>query len=287
MNSCLAPWFGAKRDLADTIVSEFGPHKAYWEPFCGSMAVLFAKPTCRMETVNDLHEDLINLACVVRCETLGRKLYEEARLIPCSDADMKWASNLMRQPFQEGDSKVQRALAYLVSSWQGRNGECGVAATARMRSLCVRWGNTGGSPSTRWYGTVRSIAAWRRRLSKVTVLNRDGFEMISKIADEPDVVIYCDPPYIVKKNKYLHDFNDADHSRLAELLKRFRRARCIVSYYDHPRLAELYPGWTVRRIEVAKKLSQWERGKAATKAVECLLINGPSLVGASVQRVLI
>ena len=58
----IAPWFGSKRSMAPIIVSELGPHSAYWEPFCGSMAVLMAKPPCIMETVNDLHADLINLA---------------------------------------------------------------------------------------------------------------------------------------------------------------------------------------------------------------------------------
>ena len=34
----LAPWFGGKRTLAPRIVAELGPHRAYWEPFCGSLA---------------------------------------------------------------------------------------------------------------------------------------------------------------------------------------------------------------------------------------------------------
>jgi len=58
----LVPWFGSKRRLAPEIVRELGPHAAYWEPFCGSLAVLLAKPPCPMETVNDLHADLVNLA---------------------------------------------------------------------------------------------------------------------------------------------------------------------------------------------------------------------------------
>ena len=62
--SALAPWFGGKRTLAPAIVEELGPHTAYWEPFCGSCAVLFAKPPLAFEQINDLHGDLINLAMV-------------------------------------------------------------------------------------------------------------------------------------------------------------------------------------------------------------------------------
>lgn len=32
----LAPWFGAKRNLAPVIVGLLGEHRIYWEPFCGS-----------------------------------------------------------------------------------------------------------------------------------------------------------------------------------------------------------------------------------------------------------
>jgi DNA adenine methylase len=35
----IAPWFGGKRTLAPRITAELGAHRAYWEPFCGSMAV--------------------------------------------------------------------------------------------------------------------------------------------------------------------------------------------------------------------------------------------------------
>ncbi len=73
----LAPWFGSKRKLAPSIVKLMGEHRVYWEPFCGSMAVLLAKPPCEMETVNDLHGDLINLAKVIQDKELGFQLYDK------------------------------------------------------------------------------------------------------------------------------------------------------------------------------------------------------------------
>lgn len=47
----LAPWFGGKRTLAPRVIAELGEHRDYWEPFCGSMAVLLAKPVATYETV--------------------------------------------------------------------------------------------------------------------------------------------------------------------------------------------------------------------------------------------
>jgi DNA adenine methylase len=82
---------------------------------------------------------------------------------------------------------------------------------------------------------------------------------------------------LVKGAKYVHDFEASDHERLAKLLGRFRRSRVVVSYYDHPSLADLYPGWTQRKIVVSKALSvQGQRGGTAKKATEVLLLNGPS-----------
>lgn len=118
---------------------------------------------------------------------------------------------------------------------------------------------------------------WRRRLRNVTILRRSAFDLLPRIDDAPGTAIYCDPPYLAKGAKYVHDFTAEDHARLAELLRRFTKARVVVSYYEHPRLAELYPDWRCERIEVTKALvSQGQRDKGgATKAVEVLLTNEP------------
>lgn len=277
--SAIAPWFGSKRIMAAEIVRQLGPHNAYWEPFCGSMAVLLSKPACRLETANELHGDLINLARVVRDDDLSIALYRRARLVLCSDEELRTADKEIRGRECPESPDVTRALAFLVTSWQGRNGECGLSHTGRAKSLCVRWTNNGGAPATRWHGAVRSIAAWHRRLCKVTILRRDGFEVLKKIADEADAAIYLDPPYLIKSDRYVHDFTDADHQRLADAVCRFRRARVVVSYYDHPRLAELYPGWTRLDCSRVKHLGNLSPLKPVGKRIapEVLLINGPAV----------
>ncbi|MCK4823303.1 DNA adenine methylase [bacterium] len=73
----IVPWFGSKRKIASQIVEIIGPHQVYWEPLCGAMAVLMLMPPCEMETVNDLHGDLINLARVIQDKELGFQLYDK------------------------------------------------------------------------------------------------------------------------------------------------------------------------------------------------------------------
>lgn len=72
----IAPWFGGKRTLAPKVVEQLGKHTQYFEPFCGSMAVLFAKEPSQKETVNDLHADLVNLANVLSRISSAEDLYD-------------------------------------------------------------------------------------------------------------------------------------------------------------------------------------------------------------------
>lgn len=274
--TALAPWFGGKRTLAARIIEELGPHRIYWEPFCGSMAVLMAKSACVMETVNDLHGDLINLARVIQDETLGPKLYRRLRrTLMCEQLHREAAERHRERGYMvDRPADLDAAYDYFLCAWLGRNGVAGTSSY--NQGFCVRYTAKGGHSATRWDSVVNSIPAWRRRLRNVTIMCRDGFELLPKIADDPGTAIYCDPPYLVKGAKYVHDFDSQDHERLADALSRFRRTRVVVSYYDHPRLDELYPGWTKRHLNVSKALvHHGRRGTSDVRAPEVLLVNGP------------
>lgn len=282
----LAPWFGGKRNLAPRIVAELGPHRCYWEPFCGAMPVLLAKPPCSMETVNDLHYDLTNLARVIRDPKAGAQLYRRLRRTWMSEDLFREADEFCRAAEAFGayssrvldDAKVERAYFYFLVSWLGRNGSSGMPMN-RKGTFCVRYTATGGHAARRFHSSVASIPAWRRRMRNVTVLNRDGFALLERIEDAPGTAIYVDPPYLVKGADYLHDFRPEDHRRLAGLLAGFRQSRVVVSYYDHPLLAELYPGWTQVKIPVSRALAHGgRRGANQSKAVEVLLLNGLSFL---------
>jgi len=278
----IAPWFGGKRTLARTIVGEFGPHRAYWEPFCGSMAVLFAKPASQQETVCDLHGPVTNLARMLANEESALDLYKRAAVTLSCEAlyyeSLEWLES------NPGATGIVAAYHFLVVSWQGRNGTAGTRRTTYAPSR--RYTPGGGSTAGRWRSAVESIPWWHDRLRNVLVLNADGFKVLPEIADEDGVVVYADPPYLASTRAdgggsvYQHDFRDEDHERLAEQLCRFRRSRVVVSYYESPRIRELYPGWTVRKCTMQKNLHvQNRRGIGNCEAPEILLLNGPSLAG--------
>lgn len=301
--TAIAPWFGGKRTLAPEIVRELGPHKAYFEPFCGSIAVLFAKPVSALETVNDLHGELINLAMVLASdhwyalyEAVDRVLLSQD-LVDAFVAEMAVPLDVPRDPKLVSAESVRRAAQYMAASWICRNG---VAGTERVNyQMAVRWTGNGGSPGMRWRSAVDSVPAWHDRLKGVVILRRDAFDLIPRIDDAPDTALYVDPPYVATTrggsagagggSRYLHEFKESDepllggvndHRRLAKLLHRFEKARVVVSYYDDPMIREIYAGWTVRSVARQKNLhAQNKRGTAKSEAPEILLMNGPSRAG--------
>ena len=314
--TAITPWFGGKRTLAPEIVTELGPHRAYFEPFCGSMAVLFAKLPCQLETVNDMHGGLICLARVLAdsiqsvrlYEMLSRTLFSEdllqesQRILLETGDNPPWindesASGENPQPTRADEAMCDYAYQYFLASWMARNGTAG---TERINyQPAVRWGPTGGSPTTRWQSAIESIPWWHYRLRNAVILRRDAFDIIPRFDDATTTAIYVDPPYYTDSRtgianascRYLYDFKEkksgrvlfetkpkqSPHERLASQLREFKHARILVSYYDCPEVRALYPGWTVVDKAMRKNMSQMGGyGDCEKSAPEILLINGPS-----------
>ncbi len=63
MSKLKAPfaWIGGKSKLAPEIVARFPEHKRYIEVFGGALNVFYAKEPSKVEVVNDINGDLVNL----------------------------------------------------------------------------------------------------------------------------------------------------------------------------------------------------------------------------------
>jgi len=283
-----APWFGSKRTMAPEIVRQLGPHQFYFEGCFGSLAVILAKEPSEHELVCDLHGAITNLAWCVQGD-LAPALYERLQRVCYSDeiydASKAWlAANedacAHGQNLGAAGPDADWAYHYFIASWMGRNG---VAGTARVNyQIATRWTQGGGSGPLRFRNATESIPAWHDRLRRVHILRRDLFDVLPKIEDALGVVIYVDPPYlpetVASNSRYACDFLEGQHEQLAAVLKTFKRARVVVSYYAAPRLATLYPGWTVLECSRHKHLHvQNKRGAKRHDAPEVLLINGPAI----------
>jgi DNA adenine methylase len=279
--TAIAPWFGSKRTLATTIVHQLGKHSYYFEACAGSMAVLLAKEPSEHEVVCDLHGALTNLAWVVQDDEKAPELYERLQRMLYDDElyqqSKEWLGEFERGLGTCAGPSVDWAYHYFVASWMGRNG---VSGTARVNyQIATRWTKGGGSGPGRFRAAVESIPAWHDRLRNVHILRRSMFDVLPKLQDDADLAIYADPPYLADtvagNSRYLCDFTEADHRRLAEQLQRFKLARVVVSYYAHPLLKKLYPGWEWLDCSRQKHLHvQNKRGTGRKEAPEVLLVNG-------------
>ncbi|MEM8876028.1 MAG: DNA adenine methylase [Planctomycetota bacterium] len=273
--SALLPWYGSKRTLAPLIVELLGEHRAYVEPFGGSMAVLLRKARVAAEVVNDLHGDLVNLARVMSDHGDRLRLFRRCRNVIMYDGVVDDAkADLTR--LRGTEDRVGWAAAYYAMSWLGLNGfsgtdkEEGNVNTARRYTLLG-----GGSPTTRWRSAVNAIRTNGERLAGVDIRSEDALDLLEKLGDVAGQVIYVDPPYFAKGAKYRHDFAPEDHQRLAARLCRFEHSRVVVSYYADDRLQQLYPGWWSVDASTTKALhSQGRRDSThAAVAPEVLLCN--------------
>ncbi len=275
--TALLPYFGGKRTMAPTIVRQMGPHAYYFEGCCGSMAVLFAKELSEHECVCDLHGAMTNLAFVVQDEQSAASLFDALQRVLYSDDVYERSKDWLDRFDEPAAQSIDWAYHYFIASWMGRNG---VAGTARVNyQIATRWTKGGGSGPLRFRNAVDSIPAWCERLRNVHILRRNLFDVLPKIEDAPGVAVYCDPPYlpgtVAGNSKYVHDFANGDHQRLATELRRFKRARVVVSYYEAPELADLYPGWVQMDCSRQKHLHvQNKRGTGRKSGPEVLLING-------------
>ncbi len=271
----LAPWFGAKREQVPGIIKALGPHRSYWEPFCGSMSVLFGKEPCRSETVNDLHAFVTNLAKVAQDEDMGVRLFDRlCRTLHCEglyEEAVAYCEGVDEDELR-AEPSLEAAYQYVLASWMGRNGLAG--STDEFSSgFSFRYTDSGGNSAVRFRSAAESVPYWWTRLQRVTVLSRDAFKLMEKIEDGDGVAMYVDCPYFAKGGDYLHDFTPEAHERLAVLLRRFKKTRLVVSYYEHPAIQHLYldHGFTNIPCHTKKKMDSGA-GKVAPEVL--LVKNG-------------
>lgn len=293
----IVAYFGGKRRMAHDIVRQLGEHDQYFEPFCGSLAVPFAKDPCAQETVNDLHWDVTNLARVLQRRDSAVALYDRLQNTMVCQGLLDDAQAYLESTELAEENMLERAYHYFLASWMARNG---VSGTERMEyQIAVRWTKGGGSPVTRFGNAVESIPDWHRRLLNIVVLCRDAFDIMDRFDDVADTALYVDPPYPpeIRANmgqaagggggRYLHEFKHSaedlfgerdDHVRLRDALGQYKKARIVLSCYDCERYRRLYDGWMFIDMATKKNLAAQNKrgGGEETPAPEVLIVNGPA-----------
>ena len=115
---------------------------------------------------------------------------------------------------------------------------------------------------------------WIEHFLKITDVRNNDFQQVIEEFDSPSTYIYLDPPYWKTENYYSnHDFDRADHERLAKVLKEVQ-SKFSLSYYDFDLLHEWFPEEDYRWIR--KQFAKAAAAKKGTKqnmGEELLILN--------------
>lgn len=226
---------GSKWSLANWIISFFPEHHSYLEPFFGSGAVLFNKSRSNIETVNDMDDNVVNLFECIRSdpERLANAIY----LTP-------YAREVYEKAFQENpEDPFERALNFYIRLNMGHG--------FRTNGEKVGWkndvqGRERSYASQDWCKLPERIMQVAERLRGVQIDNRPAVELIERFNYE-NVLIYCDPPYMLKTRhgkQYRCEMSTEEHALLLSLLLK-HKGPVIISGYE----TELYN----------KMLTDWNR----------------------------
>lgn len=249
MGSTVKPpfrWFGSKTRLAPRLVSLLPEHDHYVEVFAGSAAVLFAKPRSRLETLNDIDREVVNLFSVLRDSLLTDRLLAAVELTPYARdeyAAAAWAPDL---------DPVEQARRFLVRTGQAVGNAGGIDGRSSSGwSYTITRSAVGASRSRRWELLPGRLAACADRLVGVQIDSIDWRDVLTKY-DRPGVVMFVDPPYEHSTRPattaaYAHEMTSADHDALVAALLDLRHAEAIVTHYPHETYDHLTAsGWHVQ-----------------------------------------
>jgi DNA adenine methylase len=263
-------YFGSKGRLGPWIASLLATHRTYVEPFCGSAAVLFAKPPSPTEVINDSDGDLVCLFRTLRDR--GPELARAMRLTPYARAELA-AANLDAAGLDE----VERARRVFVRLNMSISRTLG-----RQRGFAAAFNTNGADHARKFASLVDHLPAATERLRRVIIEDRAAGAIISKYG-AANAVIYCDPPYLDSSRSagakrrgadYAVEYaTEAEHRELAAALHA-TPAAVLISGYPSPLYEDLYAGWW--RVERAvDKPSSLTSGGRATHAVEAVWSNRP------------
>lgn len=249
MNSVLK-YPGAKWGIAKWVVEHFPEHHSYLEPFFGSGGVFFNKPRSNIETINDLDGEVINFFECVRSDP--ERIAHEVFFTPYSREvyTSAYGGAVPDDPFK-------RAIRFMVC--------CNMGYGFRTNGTKVGWkydvaGRERAYAARAWANLPEVVMETAARLREVQIENCDAVTLIKRF-NNPNVLIYCDPPYLISTRygkQYRHEMNTEDHMNLLDTIKR-HPGPVVISGYQNDLYDRELAGWSKATTTTTDQLSQVKR----------------------------
>lgn len=248
-------YVGSKWNMASWIVEQMPEHEIYLEPFFGSGAVLFNKPASRIETVNDLDGNIVNLFKVIR--EFPEELAKAVDFTPYSREEYLKSFDSLKTELTE----LERARVFLVRCWMARGGKTSDRTGWRHNIDTV---TINAIPD--WNGIPATILEATKRLKKVQIENQDALDLIERF-NRPDCLIYADPPYVLEtrtKRHYAYEMKNSQHENLLNGLVK-HEGPVMLSGYESDLYNDILKDWS--------KVTRKTTTEAATSKEEVLWLN--------------
>lgn len=223
---------GSKWRIADWITSFFPEHRSYVEPFFGSGAVFFQKNPSHIETINDLDGEVVNFFEWVRDDP--EKLVRAIYLTP-------YSRKVYENAYIPGRNSLDRAVKFCTRMNMGHGfrttgGKVGWKSDiqGRQRAYAVKY----------WNDMPQAIILAAERLKEAQIECRPAVDIIQRFNFE-NVLIYCDPPYLLETRhgkQYRNEMTDMDHKELLGVLLE-SRSKVIISGYESRLYNDALKGW--------------------------------------------
>lgn len=230
--SPIIPWIGGKRRLEKHILPLFPEHTCYVEPFCGAAALYFLKPPAKVEVLNDVNGELVNLYRVVRHHL--EEFIRQFKWALTSRQIFKW---LQITP-EETLTDIQRAARFFYLQKMAFGGKVegqtfGTSTTSIPKLNLLR--------------LEEDLSSANLRLSRTYIENLDWADCIRKY-DREHTLIYCDPPYWGTEG-YGVEFGLEQYTRIAELARSIK-GKMIISVNDVPEMRTIFYGLTTKSVDI-------------------------------------
>lgn len=245
-------YYGGKQALARQIVPLMPAHRVYLEPFAGGAAMLFTKPRCERETLNDLDGQIMRFWRALRDRP--EELAAAVAATPYGREEWRASRN------GDADDDVEAARRLLVNVDQSFSRERHSWAVPSVGAARHSW-----QPST-WANLPLKIIAAADRLKGVALECGDALEMIPRW-DVPNALIYVDPPYtgahrLWPSGGYAVDDDGGLWTRLVEVLLTVNQAAVVLSGYPCGEADRL--GWRCVPLKMKRTVQSGEGGVLPT-----------------------
>ncbi|MFJ8064881.1 DNA adenine methylase [Psychrobacillus sp. NPDC096426] len=236
---------GSKWSMADWIISNMPEHGTYLEPYFGSGAVLFNKEPSKVETINDIDGDVVNLFRVIR--ERPEELAHTIHWTPYSRKEYKDSHEIANE-------EIEKARRFLVRCWQSIRVKTGSISGWKCRGTSDEYHHL-----RQWNNLPADILVVADRLKNVQIENIDATKLIDRY-NRPDVLMYIDPPYVMATRKgaiYENEMSDEDHMNLIDYLLK-HTGSVLLSGYDNEIYNDMLKGW-MKETKLGKPVAGKQR----------------------------